>query len=1743
MLKLITSLGFLYMVCIGTMIGYGIVYYRNFKRGRYQRSLFPLVIIILGGACLSFLWFNFHPSLRLKTFSNLDHHFLQHDGFEVNSGIELGKTDTANYDNLNFNRFLFSKKQGQVIVNALYSEEPMYKREGDVYRILSQQFPALNHAISYSKKSVKFVIRVPDHQRVELHIGDSIFTRPIDIKRGISCWNIFRQDDGLINSVFFHDPVFVDALKGILLIRDNVNRKSGEALKFYLSGRIISQDAVVRFDEREIHARDLAFEAVLRDGDDIAWGIGFLENNRNQYEVKHSEEDKFVIAPRYPVSYPLAMENRDDWTAQRVSKFLVADQVDLQKMPAVFREGYLFPFFETEHQADFAPVLLSYEKGAHDHSPGLQVNSIESKQIRSENNSNLFTLPSRSGDFNWLFSIRDTFQWRFSSMTMNQDRWSLMIFGSLGFFIILVLLQAIFGSGVEQRWVWQLLSAITLVLLTTRFFLYWRYKTFPPYDGLDLPSQQQLDSLSNFIIIVVATIILAIVFGLPLFKRVFQFFKSRLLKGNSPRRSENSSSGFLPGFKIQERLNTKAAFFTCWGLFLLSCGGITAFQNFDHSTSRHAAVILLIGYFIFLHWSYRHSPLVKSTHESWWRVSTGNVFDLLVNNPVKLLLSASLLALFVFIDIGFAIVFLNFLIFNEAFLCLNYSIAGLSAGSNRNANLFGVAGAFYFLVFVLNLVFAPYVFKFILEMPEFLYSVMYCIAGISVAYVVTRFYANMGVARRRWLGVAIMLTVFAGAFLFFPKQRILDKASMTKYRIDVLTTPVDEAITAAYKEGKTYEPVIRAAQNQWFINTFIESENNPGVSRTGFQLLPHAPQNKGAKYNAQATDLVTSRFLLAEHGTSSVLLYVVLLLLPVVMIGSFYKLYPDFTNRGNTNYALVTAGFSVINYLLVTALLVVLAATGRYIFFGQDLPFASILSKQSILFPAIMIISLLLVFKGIPQEYYANRYKLVPGMIIFLLLGGLLFFARPVYNKSKSFTVGNLAKKMDDYVQVNLQPVFDYIDTAIHTRRLSIARKDQLFTDSLKKILHASSSVDEHSFFRHELKSYARSGFSRHLDQRQMLYLDINSGNPRLAVNENFFRVDPPPHLQEMWKGNVYGDTTIYNATLWNAKEGGVISFRLNPFDENADLQANKHFKLSFDGTASLMLINTSQETIFIDDGINPVSLQPGESYPTGNPGRIRITDSLRATEQVLAIEPDAFMKNYHVNGSRFYAYPRGAGFVWARNFAEAISAGYAAAGDLHKNAFVSLDYTLMDSLSTMIETIMRKDTSYKKGAEYAVCIADNRGRILAMTDYIKGLKRPDPNDKAAFNKVLMGDHGYVSQSLLRRQVGNLNLLRLNPGPGSTFKPIVFSAIASQLDWNWDDFSAEGFSEKQTYYGGERVPEYDFEKDNGVIRTVSDYLKYSDNYYHSNVLLLGSYPKQDPAKLLTQHFIKMKPGTGLQWPYFTYTGKQYWMSGFQNWPGFKKGRADFGMDSSFTSIGLLNNFGIATHENGKSFEKFGSLYDSLLFLDGYRKSGFILPESGLFDQRGDHVNHRVPYDLFISCFRGHVKGSSQVMVPPVKMVDALGKIISQNRNYSLTLNPYATEPVFSAFDVDKGIPYSRYLEIMREKVFAGMREALFNGTAARLGTMLKNGAPYFYYAKTGTTGDDRLKSKSKLLAFIISEKDITHPDFNFRKNKFYTIYFTSQDGPAKQNEEFQASVIKMVENSFVFSRDMKPGKK
>ncbi len=1755
MLKFFTSLSFLYAFTIVVLLLYGFFFYKGFIKNGYQKRRFPVVFLLIGVACFSFLYFNIHAPLSLKTFSNLDHHFIRHDGFKVAGKIELGRTDTVNYKTNSYNSFVLQKKESSLNLVSSYSEEPFYTATTNSYKLLSVNYAAKGHQLSFQLDSAILSIKAVADTRFELSIGNTLITRTGKIiRKGLSGWNVFKDDIQFINSAWYTNEQVVNVLHSILLLRDDVSRNGGGELKYFLSGKLFAYCRTVKYDENFVAVANIAFNKPVEDKSTVAWGISFLDNNKNQFRVQYLGADSFALLNRYPVSYPLTEEEKGNWTKHSVNKFLVADAKDMEQMPAVFNEGFMFAPFDGDATIDFSPVLLTYQKAKANTPLELQAKFMNGSGRPVISGGSKLLLPAKLADFSWMFSIENSFNWNLGSTNLSAGNWQLLLFGTMLLFFLLVFCSSLIKPAYQLSWIWQLLSCVTIVLLTTRFFLYWRYKTFPPYEGLDLPSVQQLNSYWNFGIIVLTGIILAVIFGFNFLKYLYNGIRKQAasilkLSYQQPRNTkafftEDNISSVMNKNSLVKRRGARVVFFAAWLVVLLAAAGFAAFNNFDPTTCRHLAIGLMLCYFLFIYISYCHSPLVTSSEKSWWGLNTARSFDIVINNPVKVLLSVSLLGLFAFVDIGFAIIFLNFLLFNEAFLCINYAIAGLSAGSKKNASLFGILGFIYLLSFAINLVYGSYIFKYLLELPQLLYLAGYVLFAIAISYAVIRLLHKSSERKRILTGLSSAVLLFALAFLFFPKERILNKAAVTKYRIDVMTMPVDKAIEMAYEDGKTYEPVIRAAQNQWFINTFIYEKNNPGVNNAGFNLLPHAPQNKGAKYNAQATDLVASRFFIAEHGKWSVLLYVLLLLVPTTLLASFYKLYPDFTNRINNNYPTITAGFSLLNYLLITALLVILAATGRYIFFGQDLPFGSILSKQSILFPSILIILIVYLFKRIPLEQYPNRKKLIPGSIVFIGLALLLFLVTPVFNKGKEFGVADLAKEMDSHVQLRLQPLFDYFDSSKATRKLSMIKKDRLFTDSLRKLLATGFMDDAGKYFKKEVEAYTKTDFSRHLDQRKMLYLDLYSGRPQLAVNDNYFRVEPPPHLQQYWAGNVFGDSSNFNLSIWTAEHGNVTYKRIVGSSAAENTEIGDGLQVFFRKTADknlygqLYLVNNSASFYTIITNEVTRDFSQNDTIRFRNPDRIRITNA-KGVDIILVTQPDAFMKNYYVNGSRFYVYPMAEDFIWARNFAESISSEYTANGESTRNAFISLDAMLMDSLSAKIKAMLVADTSYKKGAEYGICIADGNGRLVVMADFIKEMNRPDPNDKAAFNKVIRSDNGYVSQSLLRKQIGNINLLRMNPGPGSTLKPIVFSAIASQLNLDWDKFAAEGFSQKQEFFGGEKVAEYDFEKNNGRISSVVDYLRHSDNYYHSNLLLLGSYSRQGLRELLTKHFATQNPEANFHWPYFSYNGKQYWLNGFENWPGYTNGKANFGSDSSFVSTGLFNNYGIYTYHAGKGADRFTSAYDSSLFQTAYKKSGFILPEYALFDQKGTGMDNGKPNEVFMSSFRGHVKGSSQVMVAPVKMLDAFGKLVSQNKNYSLTLNPYATEPSFNAFEVDNSVSYNNYLSITKEKIFEGLKQALTRGTAARLGTMLKNGTLFYYYVKTGTTGDDEAKVKSKLFAIIISEKDVTQPDFNFRNNKFYTIYFTSQNGPAKQNEEFQAMIIKYVQESDVFKKYMK----
>ena len=67
---------------------------------------------------------------------------------------------------------------------------------------------------------------------------------------------------------------------------------------------------------------------------------------------------------------------------------------------------------------------------------------------------------------------------------------------------------------------------------------------------------------------------------------------------------------------------------------------------------------------------------------------------------------------------------------------------------------------------------------------------------------------------------------------------------------------------------------------------------------------------------------------------------------------------------------------------------------------------------------------------------------------------------------------------MDSYIELRLQPIFDYFDSSKTTRRLSTTRKDELFADSLKK-LQSAGLLDDAG--KHVLPKASKMEQARHL--------------------------------------------------------------------------------------------------------------------------------------------------------------------------------------------------------------------------------------------------------------------------------------------------------------------------------------------------------------------------------------------------------------------------------------------------------------------------------------------------------------------------------------------------------------------------------------------------------------------------------------------------------------------------------------
>ena len=166
----------------------------------------------------------------------------------------------------------------------------------------------------------------------------------------------------------------------------------------------------------------------------------------------------------------------------------------------------------------------------------------------------------------------------------------------------------------------------------------------------------------------------------------------------------------------------------------------------------------------------------------------------------------------------------------------------------------------------------------------------------------------------------------------------------TLQRINVQVRQPHEALLHI-NNSRDENRFLEASHNHWIIEQYY-NRGKEVDNFSNYEYFKMQPQSKvGAMWNAQVTDIVLLRYIIAEHGTLLPVL-ILLLFLGMLCYGLKKTTYYRFTKSILIQIPLL---------ILIQGILVWLANTQRFIFFGQDFPLLSVTSTFMVLYFFVLI--------------------------------------------------------------------------------------------------------------------------------------------------------------------------------------------------------------------------------------------------------------------------------------------------------------------------------------------------------------------------------------------------------------------------------------------------------------------------------------------------------------------------------------------------------------------------------------------------------------------------------------------------------------------------------------------------------------------------------------------------------------------------------------------------------------------
>jgi hypothetical protein len=455
---------------------------------------------------------------------------------------------------------------------------------------------------------------------------------------------------------------------------------------------------------------------------------------------------------------------------------------------------------------------------------------------------------------------------------------------------------------------------------------------------------------------------------------------------------------------------------------------------------------------------------------------------------------------------------------------------------------------------------------------------------------------------------------------------------------------------------------------------------------------------------------------------------------------------------------------------------------------------------------------------------------------------------------------------------------------------------------------------------------------------------------------------------------------------------------------------------------------------------------------------------------------------------------------------------------------------------------------------------ADGEGRIRVLYDKKGNVLPINPNDHKMVNNIKLDLAQYFTYEREKNYWGNLNLM--NQSPGSTFKPIVYTSVGSQLKnelWSHLIFPSNEINNQSplNYFAGVDMSSplndkngwNDLADHKGAIVTPEQYLIFSRNIYNAIVLYLGSFKRnvlienlkntQSPVLIPLRADDKRKE----LFPIVQIDGNNYSFSTQPDQrPGNKSGW--FVDDQSILGKGLSYYFSVVKAAQSTPANVFDASRSSWTGNPKNIKTSFALPELPYLifrDREGVNAHGINPRDKIFQGIKQCAQGATPIKMSPLVMAQNYLRIFeaSDNINLNFDTSKYQMQKGLSASAIDPAYGNDDHFvnEFLKPRVFEPLGKVITEGTFRSYRNAVLNIPElqnYHFYAKTATIGTQGGR-KNKSLALIISRANLMNVETadSLRKNKIMVCYFTFHNATREGGEggtwpAFSLSVMKNI---------------